>query len=164
MADRVVYVEKKKGCFSGCLGTIAGLFLICIILMAFASILTRKPDGQGTAVSPTASPAPARTAPSRPVLHVGDRVVINLPNADYGPWLATSEDAWNEMLDAENAKSMELMNRLTEQGRVIRVQNGTPGVIVKTAFMSTLVRLTDGPFEGQEGWLQREFMAPAGSP
>lgn len=163
MADRVVYVEreKKRGCLSGCGSAVVllGIIFGCVIVGVMVIGSKARRDVQNHVPS---SSAPAR-APAAQAVHTGDAVVIHLPGADYGPWLATSEDAWNEMIDAQNSKSGELMGRLMEQGRVIRVPNGTPGVVVKTSFLSLLVRLTEGDARGQEGWIQREFVKPAGA-
>jgi hypothetical protein len=101
-------------------------------------------------------PAPA----SPPTSNVGDHVALGLPGGS-GAWLAADDASWDEMIGAQNANSRALMDRLVQRGTVVCVPSGTRAVVVKNAFASRFVRVTNGPREGFEGWVQSEFVAPA---
>ncbi len=97
--------------------------------------------------------------PAEPTLVVGDQVVLQ-DQGNSRVFLATSNWAWDEMIDAENAKSQDLMARLIRQGKVIAPKSGTVCVIVKNGFLSKLVLIKEGAYADQEGWVQMEFVKP----
>jgi hypothetical protein len=107
----------------------------------------------------TAIIATGKRQVSEPVLAIGDQCIVQ----DEGykrVFLATSDAAWYEMLDAQNANSVELMARLIDQGKVFSPKGGTVGVIVKNGVLSKLIRIKEGPFAGQEGWIPTELVKP----
>ena len=150
--------DGKVGC-GGCLLVLVGGFVALVIIIA-QNRPQGVPDPSGGGRLPGRAQAPAPSRPAERSLAVGDAVILDVPGATR-VYLATTDESWNDLLDAENAKSVELMSRLIERGRAIVVANGTRGVIVKNAVLSRLVRLTDGPSRGQEGWIQAEFVKPA---
>jgi len=97
--------------------------------------------------------------PAEPTLVVGDQVVLQ-DQGNRRVLLATSDWAWDEMLDAENANSADLIARLIRQGKVIAPKSGTVCVIVKNGSFSKLVLIKEGSFAGQEGWIQNELVKP----
>ncbi len=94
-----------------------------------------------------------------PFLTVGDQAIVQ-GEGHTRVFLATSDSAWYEMLDAESTKSAELMARLIQQGKVIAPKGGTRCLIVKIGLLSKLVRIKEGPYAGQEGWIQSELVKP----
>lgn len=88
---------------------------------------------------------------------VGTRVVLQA-SGYRRVFVAIDDSAWHEMLNAEVSGSTELMSRLVEQRRVIPVKGGTGAVIVQNGFLSKLVRITEGPQAGREGWIQNELV------
>lgn len=148
-------IAKAGGKSVGCCGLIvAGFFALCL----FSFILSvNKQPGSPSPVAPSPSP------PSPPRPKIGDRVVLALPGGKV-LWLAADDDSFDEMLDAENAQSIDLMARLMEQGRVAQVNNGTPALVVKTATFSTFVRVEGGLYKGFEGWTQFENVHPMAEP
>jgi hypothetical protein len=88
---------------------------------------------------------------------VGDAVRLESKGGS-GVWLAADGETFDEMLDAQNSRSGELLRRLHEGGKVVYAPNGSVGVIVKSATFSRLVRVTDGPAIGFEGWVQGEYV------
>ena len=144
--------RRRKG---GCCGVIASagmlLFLGLVAVVAISPKPSRPPAASApTSATPAPAPAPASVMP-------GDSVQLVLPGGS-GVFLARTDEAWNEMLDAENANSRELMGRLFSQQKVFRVPNGTPAIVVKTSVFSVFVQTTGEAFGGQEGWVQREFV------
>jgi hypothetical protein len=139
--------RRYRGGKIGC----GGWLLLIVLGIGFLAWLGAKNRPPG------ASPAPARES-----LQVGDQVVVEVPG-NTRVFLATTDDSWNPMIDAQNAKSHELTARLIERGDVIAPPNGVRGVIVKIAVTSKFVRISAGPFSGREGWVQHEFVrrAPA---
>lgn len=145
------YRSRSRGRRRGKIGCLAW----CVALVMGAAILGKLGADGRDRTGPAAAPVgPAPAAAAAPV--VGDPVIVEVPG-NRRIWLA-SEDAWGEMLDAQNAGSAELMARLVERGKVIVAPNGSRGVLVKGAMLSCLVRLTDGALAGREGWIQREFV------
>jgi hypothetical protein len=90
---------------------------------------------------------------------VGEGAVLVVPKSSQ-VWLAV-DDAWDEMIDAENAQDYEEMNILIGRGRVVRTPSGTRAKVIKRGFTSCKVRLRDGTVPGFEGWIQTEFVRPA---
>ena len=93
----------------------------------------------------------------------GDQVALYVSGAEM-VFLATSEAAWDEMRSAQQAKSVQLMARLMDQGKVIMTPSGSKVVVVKVNFTSVLVVLSNGPLAGREGWIQKEFVVRYGGP
>jgi hypothetical protein len=102
---------------------------------------------------------PILRRPSEPIVAIGDQIVVQAAG-DVPVFLATSDAAWYEMLDATSAKSAELVARLILQGKVIAPKGGTAGVVVKTGVLSTFVLIKEGPYAGREGWIPSEFVKP----
>lgn len=73
-------------------------------------------------------------------------------------FLATTDAAWDELLDAENAQSVELLARLSEQGKLLMPKCGTKATVIKAGFSSVRVLITTGEWASGEGWIQREYV------
>lgn len=146
-------VPGKKGL--GCCSFVA---LLGIGLGAY--FLIKAGPGPHKPPGTAANAKVAATGPARKTPGVGDPCLLALPGG-HGVWLAATDDSYNEMLDAQNAGSVALLERLADQGKVLYVGNGTRGVVVRTAVLSALVRVQEGPFRGEEGWVQKSFVHPA---
>ena len=72
--------------------------------------------------------------------------------------LAADDRSYDELIDAENAESQDLLDRLTGQGRVVWVPNGTGVLVIRRSMFSQFVKVMDGVHAGFEGWVQREFV------
>jgi hypothetical protein len=147
-------VLKRQPRQYGCCG---GIILIALIGFVGLMILGTLSPHPPRPPAPTGPPPPP--APSRPVAHVGDRAVLDRPGGIIVT-LAVDDAAWDEMLDAQNADSRELMDRLVQQGRVIREANGNTVLVVKQGIFSVFVQVVDGIHNGAEGWVQSEFVRP----
>lgn len=83
-----------------------------------------------------------------------------------GQWiyLAVDRDAMDELMDAQNASDLDGLRRLGQQDKVFRVPNNTTVEVVERGGLLTKVRATeqDRVYTGREGWLQYEFVQPAG--
>lgn len=75
---------------------------------------------------------------------------------DGGAWFATTDAAWTEMLDAQNARSGPLLGRLVTQGKAFREPAGSTVLVVRTSVGTAYCRVVKGANEGAEGWTQRE--------
>jgi hypothetical protein len=78
-----------------------------------------------------------------------------------GVVIATTDDAYDEMIVAQNAKDpqarVSLLSRLLRSGRILYFPNGTPVLVVNTGIFSVLVEVTEGEGAGRSGWVQREL-------
>ncbi len=72
--------------------------------------------------------------------------------------LARTDSAWTEMVDADQVNDGWTLVSLIESDRVISTPDGTRGVIVGVGFTSYRVRLLDGPYVGNVGWVQRKYV------
>lgn len=140
------------GCLTGLVKTVLAVFLVFFLaFMLLALFLPRNPGSTpNEQVSSPASLGPQGIEP-------GMRAALYLPGGQ-GLWLAANDSAYDEMLDAQNAKSMELLGRLMERGLVVRELNGTQVLVIKNAMLSRFVRVLNGSNPGFEGWVQREFV------
>lgn len=139
--------EKKGGILStnvGCCGPI--LLLGCLTVGGCFVWVSQLPK----------PPAGSQPASKIPELHAGDRVLI--ANGFNSAWLAyDGEGNYEAMLDAQNTKVPTNVFALADAGKVFSVAGGTPGVVVRTAVFSALVR----DDRGREGWIQKEELTPA---
>jgi hypothetical protein len=144
--------KKKRGCLGG-LGyaAIAAVGLIVVLVMAGRD---REPDRPGVAVPSTAT-------------RVGDLGTLHLPGGGGEVWLATSEEDWDAMLEAQDAAarggpgSGEALSRLAAAGRVRAYASGTRVRVTKISSSSRFVEVLDGEDKGRSGWVQREFILGA---
>lgn len=65
-------------------------------------------------------------------------------------YMAQSDPDWGEMVDAENRKSAELMDRLLDLHRVAKASTGTRVVVVRVGNDGWYVLLLDGKDRGVE--------------
>lgn len=135
---------KQYGC-GGCLVVLLGFGVVAFVLLAINSDPSRGP-----------AIAPDTKAPS---IQVGDTVVL-MPPGDVA-MIAMTDEGWDEMLQAQNAGSRDLLLRLVEQRKLTAANKGTRAIVVKRAMMSTFVRILEGDTAGDEGWIQSEFVKTA---
>jgi hypothetical protein len=147
-------VVQKRGCVGqtafGCAAVVGAL----MVLGCMGMLLSPR-SAQNAAPDATA-PVAAQRSEDPETLERGDSVTLFI-EGNTNLFLATTDDSWNEMLDAQNAKTNALLIRLIRQGKVAMVANGEKATIVKTGFGSMYV-MTD---DGIEGWIQREFVKKA---
>jgi hypothetical protein len=131
---------------------LAGVGLIGVLVMA------RRDGGPerrpGVAVPSTAT-------------RVGDLGTLHLPGGGGEVWLATSEEDWGPMLEAQDAAARggprlgEALSRLAAAGRVRAYASGTRVRVTKVSSSSRFVEVLDGEDKGRSGWVQREFVLGA---
>lgn len=140
----------------GCLGRL-GYAALAVVGLIVVLMMTRRdggPDRPGVAVPSTAT-------------RVGDLGTLHLPGGGGEVWLATSEEDWGPMLEAQDAAarggpgSGAAMSRLAAAGRVRAYASGTRVRVTKVSSSSRFVEVLDGEAKGQSGWVQREFVLGA---
>lgn len=167
---QVVVVEKKRGC--GCT-TVLLLGFIGFVALGLISSGRRRDGGPAPSSAPSASASRSAARPSarieetprnRPftrgsVMHLGAPGMRTV-------WVATSDAAWTEMLDAQNqAKqggegNLLPLAKLIESGRVLQLEAGTRARVVDVSATAYKVLVLDGPAFSREGWIQRELTSP----
>ena len=110
---------KGKSSISCCGLISAAIFVAVVGFISEFLALTPK----GNLPAPGQRPSPSSTP------KIGDPVMLEVPG-NARVYLATKDEAFDEMIDAQNANSWDLMNRLISQGKVVAPPNGTKGVLV----------------------------------
>jgi hypothetical protein len=117
------------------------------------------------ALSTATNRNPAPVASTSPRLQVGADAVLDLPGAT-GVWLATNDEDFDAMIDAENAAAKggpgagAAIYRLAESGRARKYPVGTRVVVQKLGLFSAFVEVIEGPDRGRSGWVQIEIVRP----
>lgn len=143
-------MSKKPGSpknFSGC---------GCVVIVALLGGIYVLFSGAGRDRDPATGAASPAT--SVPVFELGGTVVVG---PGHGAWFATTDDAYTEMIDAQNAKSGPLLGRLVETGKAFREPDGAKLLVVRRSFGSLFCRVIEGANVGSEGWVQKEMVQPA---
>ena len=73
-------------------------------------------------------------------------------------WIARQGSAWNDMLDAQNARSLDTLSRLSGEGKVKAYPSGTKVEVIRTMVFSRKVVIAEGEDAGDMGWVQFEFV------
>lgn len=79
---------------------------------------------------------------------------------ERGAWFAQTDEAFNDLVDAQNANSGPLIGRLLSRGVIFREPQGSRVRVVRVSFGSAWCRVEAGANVGQEGWVQRELITP----
>lgn len=79
---------------------------------------------------------------------------------EKGAWFAMTDQAYDDLVDAQNANSGPLMGRLLTRGVVFREPKGSHVLVVRVSWGSAWCRVTQGANQGDEGWVQRELITP----
>lgn len=93
-----------------------------------------------------------------PIFEKGGYAIVG---PGHGAWFATTDDAYAEMVDAQNAQSGALLGRLVTAGKAFREPEGSKLLIVRTSFGSVFCQVITGANVGNEGWVQKELVTPA---
>jgi hypothetical protein len=150
----------------GCLGSVLIVGGVLLGGMCLISALTGRRPAPTRPGSPQPTPkavvepsAPRPAIPPTPSLHIGDEAILSLPGAQ-AIFLASAEDeeAYDELIDAENASDIEGIARMMARGRAFRVPNGTRVKVIGSSFSSRKVRILEGPYLGEAGWVQADFV------
>jgi hypothetical protein len=152
---------------TGCCGPIVliGLGGFVLLLIVSASLPRPVPSPTRSTHVPKSAPRSASVPPKatttegpQSTLGIGDEAILHLPGG-RGVFLA-ADDAWDALIDAENARDMEEVAILMARGKAIRESNGTRVKVIEAGFTSCKVRVRNGANPGWEGWVQREFVRP----
>jgi hypothetical protein len=140
-----------------------------VLLILLALVLPKRDKGQRRDPAPTPEPVAIETPPAtqpKPEiikdssrLNVGDEVVLDNPKSTL-VYLAATDDAWDPLLDAENRGDTEEILVLVKRGKVIPDESGRRAKLIERGFSSCKVRIRGGVNDGDEGWIQREFVHP----
>ncbi len=98
-------------------------------------------------------------APEGERLEAGKLAVVAHGGA-AGAWFACDDDAWGKMIDGQNSGSGALLGTLITAGRAFREPNGSRVRVVRIEMGAALVTVVDGANVENQGWVQREFLAP----
>jgi hypothetical protein len=132
----------------------AALAVVGLIVVLVLAGRDGGPDRPGVAVPSTAT-------------RFGGLGTLQLPGGGGGVWLASSDEDWAPMLEAQAAAakggpgSGEALSRLAAAGRVRAYASGTRVRVTKISSSSRFVEVLDGADKGRSGWVQREFVLGA---
>lgn len=117
-------------------------------LIGNVSILYTSNSEQKTNNSTNITTAPSSSKPSGTYLYNGAGNVA----------VAISERYLDEALDAAIAKDYQYFDTLIYSGKLMPVKDGTRVTILDTGMARTKIRISEGAFSGQTGWVQTEFV------
>jgi hypothetical protein len=144
--------KKKRGC-SGCIMPAAFGLMALLLLLAFAG-RDRGPT------PPPIAPAPARASRFK----AGERAALLRPGGAGHAHVAIDRDAFAELLGADASGDLATFRRLGEEGRVLRINNGTLALIVEPGPSASFVRVLEGDRKGSTGWVEDRYLHTSSEP
>lgn len=161
--------SRRYGC-----GTLVALILACCLSWLLISA-GRRGVGPTPAIpqAPRAEPSPevvpsglpsSRPAPPLDLgpaeMAVGSTVILSRPGGAGHAHLSLDREAYEQLGRAYVTKDMRTFVRLSDEGRVLRVENGTRAVVLAVGPESRRVRLTEGSKAGVTGWVEELQLRP----
>ncbi len=95
---------------------------------------------------------PARETSAPTGVVSGD--IVTLP---YMP-LGTTSENYNRLVQLANAKDAAGWENMLSNGQAFLVAEGTKARVIGTKVLQLEVRVMDGKYEGQSGWISRELV------
>jgi len=126
------------------------VFIIIIIGMITLPIVM-------TIISSNTSPSPSSTTQLSTDLRVGDTGTIKSSSGSLLVAL-TRSDA-KEVISLSVAKDTLGVSKMVLDGRVMLVDSGTKIRVIDTDLFYTNVRILEGKYYGESGWLPNEFVS-----
>jgi hypothetical protein len=117
--------------------------------------------GPALALATASAPAAARPGIEHP--GIDEDGILELPGGT-AVWMATTDDDWDDLIDAENfgagggKGAGGPIYRMAQAGRARVYPNGTRVRVRKTSFTARFVEVVDGDDTGRSGWVQVEFV------
>ena len=136
-------VSKKNKSFP-CLALIIIIIIIIIVAIWILGSSSVSQNGGGSNTSSSNSPSIGEKGR----LHSGSGYALAADN------LTTLD----ELVSAANANDMYGIRELIAQGRVYRVEDETPVLVIDKSFPATQVRILSGVYAGYSCWVPYEFV------
>ncbi len=142
--------QSKKAV--GCLVVFLVIFIFIIVLIAIS--------GDSRNSSPTTQPATRSQT-----LGVGEDGIVN-NNSDKNDTsgiaiLAVSEFYFDEFTQLSIARDEIGFRKMVSEGKLFTVKNGTAVKVIDLKFLGkTKVRILEGDYLGESGWIASEFVLP----
>lgn len=165
------YALYKNETWSKNAKLIAGGVVGVVVMIGLLSPPPPPADGDEPGLAVSSAPEVAEAEPTaedsaaqnEPVTEVGAPARAFIEGAQW-IYLAVDRDAMDELIDVQNASDLDGLRSLGQQGKVFRIPNNTSVEVVERGGLLTKVRATeqDRVYTGREGWLQYEFVKPAG--
>jgi hypothetical protein len=141
--------------------------LVALVLVATEDYRTgrRRPPVQraNAASSPAMSPSQSADNSVAAIWNpqIGDIGRFgNASDQDGAVWVALDGSAFNEMLAAQDAQSLDTLARLAQTGKAKAYPTGTKVRIINASVFSRRVVVVDGEDAGKTGWVKAEFVVP----
>ena len=168
---RVLIHDPRPGFFGRMFGlvklaikTVVALILGLFLYAGWRAYSDPRPQPQVVAgpeireVSPPIA-RPIAVAPPAPVsLPVGAHVYLERPGGSGHTHVSVDAEAFEELKAAIASKQMGPFSRLSEEGRVLRIDNGTRAEVIELGDDARKVRLMEGYKSGAEGWVELRYL------
>jgi hypothetical protein len=89
---------------------------------------------------------------------IGCHVTLARPGGSGHAHVSVDREAFEQNLAAVAAFDMTTFSRLSDEGRVLRIMNGTNARVIEVKGDSRKVRLLDGYKAGSEGWVEERYV------
>lgn len=151
ISGQVTYISKKKGSSikTGCLAIIIGLMAIGILSALIFGGRTKSPNSS----SSSSKDYGTGTAGS---ISVGEEGRL-YSGAELVP-VAVSREAFDAWTKARVANDTHGQGALLVAGLILTPQKGTKVLVIDSAFLIRKVRILEGEFEGQAGWVSSDYI------
>jgi hypothetical protein len=124
-----------------------GVIGVCVVLIIFISLIGRdEPSSQ------TASSTPQET------WHTGDDVLLKNESGS-SIFIAPTQESYDKMFNLIIAKDEVGITQMVMNKEIFLVVSGTKAKIIGRTFASREVRIMEGEYNGQSGWLPVEMLS-----
>jgi hypothetical protein len=89
---------------------------------------------------------------------IGKQGTLHIDGGASSHFVAADEKAFQELLDAINAKDDYGVSELLLTGRVFSVKDGTQVLVIDAALHKMQIRILEGPYAGKSGWVPDEWV------
>ena len=117
-----------------------------------------------TAIPVTDTPAPPTRTPRPTIFRPDAGAEGKLVSTAEKVIVVTNDAAWDAVMAAVNAHDTETLAGLALSGDVILVPTGTKVSVIDTAVLSVKVRISEGQFSDQSGWISKEMIGSVDAP
>lgn len=139
--------EKPKSVLSReTMGCSIALLIVLVVIIALALNVDSLSRKSKVSATPTLSPS------------IGKQGILHVEDGASSHWVAADEETTEKLLDAINAKDDYGLSELLLTEQVFSVKDGTKVLIIDEALFKIQIRILEGPYAGQSGWVPHKWV------